>query len=120
MNNFFVNVFKGSTEYLKLNKCIEEDTFPISITGLSGSAISNIIFSLSAVKGNQALVVTYNELEARKIYEDLRFFSGERVLYFPSKEIVFYDVFMCIRVPCRLPRYLICSATSIKNNNIFC
>lgn len=93
MNNFFVNVFKNSSEYLKLSNSIDKGMFPISITGPSGSAISNIIFSIGFNKAKQSLVITYNELEARKIYEDLKFFGGEKVLYFPSKEIVFFDVY---------------------------
>ncbi len=93
MNNLFSNVFNASKEYVKLNKSMEEGMFPLSISGPSGSAISNIIFSLSSKKESQSLVITYNELEARRIYEDLRFFTGEKVFYFPGKEIVFYDVY---------------------------
>ncbi|WP_432667511.1 transcription-repair coupling factor [Wukongibacter baidiensis] len=93
MNNLFSNVFKSSKEYSKLSQSIKTGMFPISITGPSGSAVSNTIFSLSANKGEQSLVIAHNELEARKIYEDLRFFTGDRVLYFPAKEITFYDVY---------------------------
>lgn len=93
MNSIFSEVFKNSNEYQELNKNIEEGVFPISLTGLSGSVLSNIIFSICENKANQSLIITYNELEARKIYEDLKFFYGEKVLFFPSKEIVFYDVY---------------------------
>ncbi len=93
MNNLFSNVFKSSKEYSKLNQSIQAGMFPISITGPSGSAVSNTIFSLSANKGSQSLVIAHNELEARKIYEDLRFFTRDKVLYFPAKEITFYDVY---------------------------
>jgi len=93
MNNLFSNAFKSSREFLELNKNIEGDMYPISITGPSGSVISNIIFALNANKGSQSLVIAYNELEARRIYEDLKFFAGDKVLYFPAKEIVFYDVY---------------------------
>ncbi|MCG8541326.1 MAG: transcription-repair coupling factor [Clostridia bacterium] len=93
MKNFFTKVFENSAEYAKLSRSIEENGFPISITGLSGSAVSNIIFSLNDNQKNQGLVITYNELEARKIYEDLKSFGWENVLHFPSKEIVFYDVY---------------------------
>lgn len=93
MNNIFSNILKNSNEYQKLNRNIEEGMFPISLTGLSGSALNNIIFSISASKAKQSLIITYNELEAKKIYEDLKFFYGEKVLYLPSKEIFFYDVY---------------------------
>jgi transcription-repair coupling factor (superfamily II helicase) len=93
MNNFFVNVLKSSGKYSELNNSIDKGMLPISITGPSGSAISNIIFSIGSNKAKQSLVITHNELEARKIYEDLKFFGGEKVFYFPSKEIVFFDVY---------------------------
>lgn len=93
MNNFFVNVLKSSGKYSELNSSIDKGMLPISITGPSGSAISNIIFSIGSNKAKQSLVITHNELEARKIYEDLKFFGGEKVFYFPSKEIVFFDVY---------------------------
>ena len=37
--------------------------------------------------------IEYNEIEARRIIEDLKYFAGEleTIYYFPKREIVTYD-----------------------------
>ena len=36
------------------------------------------------------LIVTYNEIKAKEIYEDYRFFD-RNVYYYPAKDIIFYN-----------------------------
>ena len=42
--------------------------------------------------GQKGIFVAYNEMQARKLFEDFSFFLGEDVLFYPSKEITLYDV----------------------------
>jgi len=37
------------------------------------------------------LVVSHSHTSARKLYDDLKFFSGDDVLFFPNSELLFYD-----------------------------
>lgn len=39
-----------------------------------------------------SLVVAPEETAARQLYEDLRFFLGDRVYFFPRTDLLFYDV----------------------------
>ena len=38
------------------------------------------------------LIVTYNDIELKKIVNDIKFFSNEDILIFPKKEVVYYDI----------------------------
>jgi len=93
MNNLFFEALKGSKEFQQLNSSIEEGMNTIAVNGVAGSAISHLTYYLNHYHSKQSLIITHNELEAKKIYEDLKFFLGERAYYFPPKEIVFYDVY---------------------------
>ena len=35
-------------------------------------------------------IITYNEIQAKKIFEDLKYFT-ENIVFFPKKEVVTYD-----------------------------
>ena len=38
------------------------------------------------------MYVAFNEMQARKLFEDFSFFFGEEVLFFPNKEIMLHDI----------------------------
>lgn len=65
--------------------------YPVGIYGLSESAKSYFINGIYEKYKGTILVLTSNEGEARNTYEDLSFYINE-VYYFPSKEVVFYNM----------------------------
>ncbi|AOT73173.1 transcription-repair coupling factor [Geosporobacter ferrireducens] len=71
---------------------IEKQWSPATIHGLIDSQIPHIAFSLSQIYGRQCLVITDQEMQAKKIYEDLKFFMGDRACFFPAAETVFYHI----------------------------
>lgn len=93
MYNLFIDVLKNSTEFNEVSRNLKENLSPIAVNGLFGSSIAQLIYAASQEQGKQSIVITYNEIEAKRLYEDLRFFDEENTYYFPSKEIVFYDVY---------------------------
>ncbi len=79
--------------YKKILKSVEENITPINISGVSESQKAHLIYSLCMHTSNQpVIVVTYNEAQAERLYEDMRFFIGDRVKLFPKREYIFYDV----------------------------
>lgn len=72
---------------------IEEKNSPIAISGLSDVGKIQYIYATKESTNRPICIVTYNEIQARKIIEDLRYFAKdfESILYFPKKEIVTYD-----------------------------
>lgn len=71
---------------------VKKGNFPITLSGLSDSGKVHFIYSTRFYTEKPVLVVTYNELELKKIKEDMKFFSDENVLVFPKKEVVYYDI----------------------------
>ncbi len=78
--------------YSSLIKNIEANHFPIGIAGVAGAQKAHSIFSLFKFSGRASLVITHNELEAQKLGDDLRHFLPGKVMNFPAKEMVFYDI----------------------------
>lgn len=62
----------------------------ILISGLSDMGKVQVIGSTNSAIPNNILVITYNELKARQIFQDIKFFT-DKVIYFPKKELVTYD-----------------------------
>ena len=72
---------------------IEEKNSPITISGLSDVGKIQFAYSTKQSLNRPICIVTYNEIEARKIVKDLSYFKNEfeEVLYFPKREIASYD-----------------------------
>ena len=72
---------------------IEEKNSPITISGLSDVGKIQFEYSTKQSLNRPICIVTYNEIEARKIVKDLSYFTNEfeEVLYFPKREIASYD-----------------------------
>ena len=74
-------------DYLKQ---IKFKNTPISILGLVDVAKSQWIAATIQSEIRPVCLITYNELQAKKIYEDLQYFN-KNVAFFSKKEIVTYD-----------------------------
>ncbi|WP_035166338.1 transcription-repair coupling factor [Caloramator sp. ALD01] len=78
-------VFESEDSYRQLLKNIKEENFICQTYGLSETQKAFVSFCLfEDIKGH-FLYIAHNEIEARKIYEDLSTFT-DKVAYFPSKE----------------------------------
>lgn len=78
-------------EYRRLINDIDRGYSPIAVHGLSESSKCHVVYSLFDHIKKPVVIITYNDLEAKKIHEDLSlFFDG--VYYLPSKEVLFYDI----------------------------
>lgn len=64
---------------------------PVNISGIVEAAQPHLVSSLCTNQGCGGLVVTYSDMEAKLFAQDLEFFY-DNVLYFPSKEYVFYNI----------------------------
>ena len=63
----------------------------VEVEGLSDSSRSYLISCLYENNDKSIAIITNSDVEAKNIYEDLNFFCNN-VYYFPSKEIVFYNL----------------------------
>src|SRR5699024_2352933 len=79
-----------SPKFLDLNKQIENNTSPIQVSGLTDVGMLQIIGGINEFNKKPICIVTYNEIQAKNIYENLKYFV-ENVIFLPKKEIVTYD-----------------------------
>lgn len=61
---------------------------PVGIYGAIDSQKTHLINALSDHK--EKIIITHNEVRARELYEDLKFFEEDVFLY-PSKDVIFYS-----------------------------
>lgn len=81
----------GRTQkFIDLNKQIEDKTSPIQILGLTDVGMLQVLGGINEFDKKPICIITYNEIQAKKIYEDIKYFT-DKVVLFPKKEIVTYD-----------------------------
>ncbi|MBQ3462653.1 MAG: hypothetical protein IJH36_05985, partial [Clostridia bacterium] len=85
----FSDILKDYKPYKGIVKNLNNT--PISVAGIVESAQGQLIYALANENQSHALVICYSDMEARKMYSDMLLYS-ENVLYFPSKEYVFYNI----------------------------
>lgn len=85
----FSDILKEYSPYQGIVKNLNNT--PISVAGIVESAQGQLIYALSQENNSSALVVCYSDMDARKLYSDMELYT-ENLLYFPSKEYVFYNI----------------------------
>ena len=76
-------------EFIDIRENIKSKTLPVQVTGCIDSQKCHLIHGLS--EGfKYKVIVTYNDLKAKEIYEDYRLYDKEVFLY-PAKDIIFYS-----------------------------
>ncbi|MCQ2536795.1 MAG: transcription-repair coupling factor [Lachnospiraceae bacterium] len=88
MNNLTA-LLNNSAEFLQTREALIKGRTPVSITGVADSDKCHFVAALSE-QFNSTLIVTYNDLRAKEIYDDMRFFS-ENVCIYPAKDLIFYS-----------------------------
>ena len=79
-----------SSKFIDLLKQIEDKTSPIAISGLTDMGMIQMVTAIHEFGKKPICLVTYNEIQAKRLYEDLKYFT-DNVVLFPKKEIVTYD-----------------------------
>ncbi|WP_160670482.1 transcription-repair coupling factor [Clostridium sp. C8-1-8] len=77
--------------FQKVKSNIDKDKYPFSISGVSESGKGYLINGIFENNDRSIVVITHNDVEAKNLYEDLSLYTTD-VYYFPSKEIVFYNI----------------------------
>ena len=78
-------------KFKKLLHNINNNNTPFLVTGIVDVQKAHIIECLRQVYSNiPTLIITYDELRAKEIYEDIKFFENN-CIYYPSRDILFYN-----------------------------
>ncbi len=87
---FLIQNLEESTKFKELSKNIQQKQSPIAISGLTDVEKVRMITAILQSVNDLICVVTYNELQAQKLWKDLKAI-GQNALYFPKREIAAYD-----------------------------
>ncbi len=79
-----------SEKFVKLINQIENKISPIGISGLTSVGMLQLLASINEYTKKPILIVTYNEVQAKQMMENLQIFT-DKAIFFPKKEIVTYD-----------------------------
>ena len=88
--NTIIGEMGKSEKFKDLLKQIENKVSPIAISGLVDVGLIQVLTAINEFGKKPICLVTYNEIQAKKLYEDIKYFT-EKVVIFPKKEIVTYD-----------------------------
>ena len=110
--NTIIEKLGQSEKFNDYIKEMQNKTSPIILSGLPDVGMAQIIVSTKEYTNKPICIITYNEIQARKIYEDIRTFE-ENVFFFPKKEILTYDY---IAESKDLPYERINTLINIRNN----
>lgn len=92
MHNMFIDPLKNWTSYRKLIEDVNDLKSPIATYGIIDECIGHIAYAIKEDTNKQVLIITHDEIKAKKIYEDIKNFDENIVELFPNKEIMFYKV----------------------------
>ena len=88
--NSLVKVVPNVKKYKTYLEDVKNKINPMMISGLTDSGKVHLAYSTCFYAERPICIVTYNELQAKKIIKDLAYFE-DSVEYFPKKEILAYD-----------------------------
>lgn len=88
--NFLIKELENKPKFSEYISKIKEKISPIMIAGLSSVGKTQLIEATKKYTNQNICILTYNELQARKIIKDLQYFTNN-VVYFPKREVASYD-----------------------------
>lgn len=91
VNKGFEKLLHKSEEFIEITKAIENKINPINISGVSEAIASHFAFSVAQKIKNSAIIVTSDGVTANRIYEDMKFYNSDCMLFL-DKELIFYDI----------------------------
>ena len=88
--NSLVKIVPNVKKYKSYIEDVQKKVTPIMISGLTDSGKIHFAYSTGFYAEKPICIVTYNELQAKKIIKDLSYFE-DKIDFFPKKEILAYD-----------------------------
>ena len=91
MNNL-VKSFENSEKYKELLNELKKKNSNVSAFGLTDSLEAHLVYSLTCNLDKSACIICSNSMNAKKMIQDIKFVTDIEVLYFPARQITYYNV----------------------------
>lgn len=88
--NYLITSLQENKKFAEVVENVKEKISPIAISGLSDVSKVNLISAVLESTKRKICIVTYNEIQAKKLVKDLKYFF-KHVYFFPKREIAPYD-----------------------------
>lgn len=92
MNDFLIDPLKSLDSYNKLLKDLEERVTPISSYGIIDENLGHFAYALKEHTNRPILLLTYDDVRSRNLYDDIKNIGCSNVGLFPKREVLYYDV----------------------------
>jgi len=90
--NILNTLLENSAQFKEIIKAADNGKFPIMVSGTADAQKAHLISCICERMGKRAFVITHNDIQARRLCEDLSFFSDSECVYIPPKEVLLYEV----------------------------
>ena len=111
--NALIKKLEESDRFNSYYKNVENKISPVMLTGLTDVTKTYFLYGTICKSNKKACLITYNEIQAKKLMKDLQYFTN-KVVFIPKKEIVAYDYIVESK---DLPYERIEALNSIYNND---
>ncbi len=88
--NSLIQILAKSDKFNQYLQNLKKNIGPVVLTGLTDISKVQFAYATKQSLKKNLLIVTYNEIQAKKILQDMKYFTDE-VIFLPKKEIVTYD-----------------------------
>lgn len=90
--DFLIDPLDNLKPYIDLKKDIEDRISPIGTYGIIEENYGHIIYGIINSFNKQNLIITYDDLRARNIYQSLKGLGEKEVYILPRRELLLYDI----------------------------
>lgn len=95
--NAILEPLRDLENFRAMLKSLEDRVSPVLATGVVDSQKCHLIYGiLEEIKRTKApeapvtLIITQSELHSKEIFEDMQFFLRDKIMLYPSKDVIFY------------------------------
>ncbi len=86
----FHDLLKGSAEFEEIISDAQKSKYPIHVTGPSESVKAHFVMSFLKKMEKKGFIVTYSEMQAQKLYDDISFFDKNAAVIIPETDMLLY------------------------------
>ncbi len=86
----FYDLLDGSAEFENIIEEAKNGKFPIHVTGPSESVKAHFVMSFLCKMERKGFIITYSEMQAKKLYDDISFFEKDAAVVIPETDMLLY------------------------------